>query len=168
MSAANGDEEDGGIAGVAPDAQIFAMQVYDANSNLGGLSDDIICAIEDAVKLGADVINLSLGSDNGFYETDRYIQAAVNAARDKGAFVSVQLPETPAPLPPQPGPHRDLEQLEPERYRHGRRPCHRQRCGSRSLGQQPQRPGKQSAGYCGRRPGGGDGLHQAGKRGLSD
>ena len=89
ISAANGDEEDGGIAGVAPDAQIFAMQVYDANSNLGGLSDDIICAIEDAVKLGADVINLSLGSDNGFYETDRYIQAAVNAARDKGAFVSV-------------------------------------------------------------------------------
>ena len=74
---------------MAPDAQIFAMQVYDANSNLGGLSDDIICAIEDAVKLGADVINLSLGSDNGFYETDRYIQAAVNAARDKGAFVSV-------------------------------------------------------------------------------
>ncbi len=89
ISAANGDEEDGGIAGVAPDAQIFAMQVYDANSDLGGLSDDIICAIEDAVKLGADVINLSLGTDSGFYENDRYIQAAVNAARDKGSFVSV-------------------------------------------------------------------------------
>ena len=99
---------------MAPDAQIFAMQVYDANSNLGGLSDDIICAIEDAVKLGADVINLSLGSDNGFYETDRYIQAAVNAARDKGRLCQRCCRKLRHLFHPRPGPHRDLEQLEPE------------------------------------------------------
>ena len=77
------------IAGVAPDAQIFAMQVYDPYTGSGGFGDDIICAIEDAVKLGADVVNMSLGSDSGFYGTDRYIERAINAAKEAGVFVSV-------------------------------------------------------------------------------
>lgn len=88
IAAANGDETQSRVSGVAPDAQIFAMQVYDSETGSGGFSDDIICAIEDSVKLGADVINLSLGTDGGFYEDDRYIANAVNAARDQGVFVS--------------------------------------------------------------------------------
>lgn len=89
IAAANGDEEKSHVAGVAPDAQILAMQVWDAVSGVGGFSDDIICAIEDAVKLGADVINMSLGTDCGFYGRDRYIARAVDAAEAEGVFVSV-------------------------------------------------------------------------------
>lgn len=88
ISAATGDEEKGHISGVAPDAQIFAMQVYDSETASGGYTDDIICAIEDAVKLDADIINMSLGQDNGFFQSDRYMNAAVNRAAAEGVFVS--------------------------------------------------------------------------------
>lgn len=89
IAAANGDEASGGIAGVAPDAQILAMQVYEGYTGEGGYSDDIICAIEDAVKLGADVINMSLGIDAGFYGSDSYISRATDYAEEAGVFVSV-------------------------------------------------------------------------------
>ena len=47
--------------GMAPDAQIFAMKVFKAG---GGAADsDYTAAIEDAIILGADSINLSLGSN---------------------------------------------------------------------------------------------------------
>lgn len=89
IAAANGDEEKSHVAGVAPDAQILSMQVWDAVTGVGGYADDIIIAIEDAVKLGADVINMSLGTDYGFYGSDRYIARAVDAAEEAGVFVSV-------------------------------------------------------------------------------
>lgn len=86
IAAANGSEEERYISGVAPDAQVLAMQVYDAETGNGGFSDDIICAIEDSVKLGADIINMSLGQDCGFCEDDRYINRAVNRANEQGVF----------------------------------------------------------------------------------
>ncbi len=89
IAAANGSEEERYISGVAPDAQVLAMQVYDAETGNGGFSDDIICAIEDSVKLGADIINMSLGQDCGFYEDDRYINRAVNRANEQGVFVAI-------------------------------------------------------------------------------
>ncbi len=51
--------------GVAPAAQLLAMKVFPDG---GGQAGDavILRALEDAFVLGADVINLSLGSDNGF------------------------------------------------------------------------------------------------------
>lgn len=50
--------------GVAPDAQIVVMQVF---QDTGGASfDTIICALEDCVYLGVDAINMSLGSASGF------------------------------------------------------------------------------------------------------
>ena len=55
------------FSGVAPDAQILAMKVFDDYGASGqGTETAILCALEDAAILGADVINLSLGSDNGF------------------------------------------------------------------------------------------------------
>ena len=39
-------------------------------------TDDIIRAVEDAVKLGADIMNLSLGSTAGFYDDVAYLQSA--------------------------------------------------------------------------------------------
>lgn len=48
-----------GTEGVAPDAQIITMKVFGA---AGGAFDDDICAcLEDALVLGCDVANLSLG-----------------------------------------------------------------------------------------------------------
>ena len=62
--AANGDEENGGVKGVAPDAQIFALKVF-ASDGLGSSVDNIIRAVEDAVKLGADIITHGVPSQPG-------------------------------------------------------------------------------------------------------
>lgn len=69
------------VRGVAPEAQLLAMKVFsDSQSGAGGL--DIIAALEDSVKLGADVINMSLGSMGGFSDVeDAYTQAVQNAVK---------------------------------------------------------------------------------------
>lgn len=51
--------------GTAPDAQILALKVFGDNSG-GAASDSILAALNDAVLLGSDVINMSLGSSAGF------------------------------------------------------------------------------------------------------
>ena len=59
------------VQGVAPDAQIFTMKVFGAGG--GAYDSDYMAAIEDAVVLGADSINLSLGSGNpGFSRSTDY------------------------------------------------------------------------------------------------
>lgn len=50
--------------GIAPEAQVMFMRVF-ANDVMGSAESLFIKAIEDAVALGADVINLSLGTANG-------------------------------------------------------------------------------------------------------
>ena len=50
------------VQGVAPDAQLLVMKVFGKNG--GAYDSDYMAAIEDAVILGADSINLSLGSGN--------------------------------------------------------------------------------------------------------
>ena len=60
IAAANGGE----ILGVAPDAQVLFMKVFDG-FNHGG-EDAILAALEDAVTLGADCVNMSLGTPSGF------------------------------------------------------------------------------------------------------
>ncbi len=49
-----------GVIGQAPDAQIFVMKVFGAGG--GAYDSDYMVAIEDALLLGADSVNLSLGS----------------------------------------------------------------------------------------------------------
>lgn len=65
---AAGNSSNGGqFDGVAPDAQLILMKVFYDNGNFGGdmmLAD----AVNDAVALGADVINLSLGTSSGSSE----------------------------------------------------------------------------------------------------
>lgn len=55
----------GGYEGAAPRAQLLAMKIFDDKA---GQTDSAVyfAALEDAYLLGADVINLSLGSQNGF------------------------------------------------------------------------------------------------------
>ena len=50
------------VQGVAPDAQIVTMKVFGAGG--GAYDSDYMAAIEDAVVLGCDSVNLSLGSGN--------------------------------------------------------------------------------------------------------
>ena len=57
--------------GVAPNAQLMIMKIFGDNS--GSTSDDIILAgVDDSVKLGADSINMSLGSPAGFTDYNAY------------------------------------------------------------------------------------------------
>lgn len=48
------------VAGAAPDAQLIIMKVFGADG--GAYDSDIMAGIEDAILLGADSVNLSLGS----------------------------------------------------------------------------------------------------------
>ena len=52
------------VVGMAPDAQVLVLKVFGAAG--GAYTDDIVAAVEDAMTLGADVVNLSLGSAAGF------------------------------------------------------------------------------------------------------
>ena len=58
---ANGDR----VSGVAPDVQLAIMKVF-ADEAAGARDSDILAALDDAVKLGVDAINMSLGTDAGF------------------------------------------------------------------------------------------------------
>ena len=66
---AKNDEGQVLFSGVAPDAQLMMMKVF---SDVGGGATDssILKALEDTMVLGADIVNLSLGSDNGFSQDD--------------------------------------------------------------------------------------------------
>ncbi|MDN5688309.1 MAG: S8 family serine peptidase, partial [Brachybacterium sp.] len=93
IAAANGSEGDepgdfletGRIDGVAPNAQLLAMKVF-SNSGGGASDSDIVAAIEDSVKLDADVINLSLGSPNGQKNASDATSMAIQSARDAGVI----------------------------------------------------------------------------------
>ena len=60
--------DDGAVefSGAAPDAQILAMKIFSSGMSSGTSSDIYFAALEDAYRLGADVINMSLGAPNGF------------------------------------------------------------------------------------------------------
>ena len=84
---AAGNGGDTGITGVAPNAQILGLQVFGMGNS--AFTDDIIRAVEDAVKLGADIMNLSLGSTAGFYDDVAYLQSALQSATDDGVLCCV-------------------------------------------------------------------------------
>lgn len=87
IAAGNEVEDNNGsdISGIAPDAQIIFMKVfaYDDVSGNNTVQDDVAAAaIEDAVKLGATVINMSFGASTGFSDNDVYsrvFESAENA-----------------------------------------------------------------------------------------
>ncbi|MDT8718914.1 S8 family serine peptidase [Clostridium sp. 19966] len=92
--AANGNSKDidsfNAVQGVAPEAQLLAMKVFTNNSQTNlAFSDDIIAAIEESVIMGADVINMSLGSDAGFTDENDPEQKAIKKAVDNGVAVVV-------------------------------------------------------------------------------
>ncbi|MBS6477756.1 MAG: S8 family serine peptidase, partial [Firmicutes bacterium] len=62
------------FTGVAPNAQLAIFKVFTDNEEEDGLGGaetvNILCALEDCVKLKVDVINMSLGSSAGFSTAD--------------------------------------------------------------------------------------------------
>ncbi|WP_074390467.1 S8 family serine peptidase [Streptococcus suis] len=75
--------------GVAPEAQVMFMRVFsDLKATTGAAL--YAKAIEDAVKLGADSINLSLGGANGsVVNMNENVTAAIEAARRAGVSVVI-------------------------------------------------------------------------------
>ena len=79
------DESD--VVGVAPDAQLYIMKVYGADH--GGYSEDIMAALEDALMLGADVVNMSLGTNSGFTTSTDEVNAIYNRVAQTNTVLCV-------------------------------------------------------------------------------
>jgi subtilisin len=77
--AANG--QNGGYAGVAPQAKLYAVKVLDKDGN--GNYSDVISGIEWAMNHGIKIANMSLGADEG----SDPLHAAVQAALAKGMII---------------------------------------------------------------------------------
>ncbi|RHW41985.1 S8/S53 family peptidase [Neobacillus notoginsengisoli] len=87
---ANGNPEQGGIKGVAPEAQLLAMKVFSNDPNYSSTFSDVyVVAIDEAIKLGADVLNMSLGSVASFYTPEDPANLAITRAVDNGIVCSV-------------------------------------------------------------------------------
>ena len=87
---ANGNEDEGGLKGVAPESQILGMKVFSNDVNFPSTFSDIyLAAIDDAVKLGADVLNMSLGSTSSFYDADSAEDKAITNAVNNGIVSAV-------------------------------------------------------------------------------
>ncbi len=66
-----GDASEGRFDGAAPEAQLLLMKVMSDKNQIGQQEDEaVFAAVEDAIALGADVINLSLGDPGTFYLGD--------------------------------------------------------------------------------------------------
>lgn len=86
MTASDGEAFENGekFLGVAPNAQLMIGKVFsdkDDGTDSGAETDDLLAALSDCVAVGADVINMSLGSSCGFSREED--NSAVNAVYDK-------------------------------------------------------------------------------------
>lgn len=82
--------EEVGVSGVAPDAQLLAMKVFGAAG--GAYDSDYMAAVEDAVLLGCDTINMSLGASwPGFSHsyTYQWYDQAVETLAETGVVLCV-------------------------------------------------------------------------------
>ena len=84
-------DENGNVtfAGQAPEAQLAIFKVFSDSSN-GASTDTILAALNDAILLGVDVINMSLGSSGGFgAEADgSVINTYYNAVKASGILLN--------------------------------------------------------------------------------
>ncbi len=69
------------ICGIAPDAQIIPMKVFQDG---GASMDTVMLALEDAVLLGVDCVNLSLGMTAGFTEADPIMSKVLERCQEAG------------------------------------------------------------------------------------
>ena len=76
------------IQGIAPDTQLVLMKVF-PDLDDGGKTEDILAALEDAVRLNVDAINMSLGSSCGF--TREVDEVKINEVYDAIAESGISL-----------------------------------------------------------------------------
>ena len=78
-----------GVVGIAPDAQLLTMKVFGKGG--GAYTDDYMAAIEDAILLKCDVVNLSLGSSAAGYSSDSetYINQVFDKLQGTSTVVSI-------------------------------------------------------------------------------
>ncbi|UEB34121.1 cell wall-binding repeat-containing protein [Finegoldia magna] len=91
--AANGDAENEGVKGVAPNAQLLAMKVFSNDALVSTVYEEVwLKAIDDSVKLGADVLNMSLGMGSGYSrEGVSPTNEAFNKAKAAGVVCAVAM-----------------------------------------------------------------------------
>lgn len=84
------ETEDGEVkfSGIAPDAQLLFFKVF-GDDGLMTSSTPLLAALNDVAYLGADVVNLSLGSDNGFEYDDTAEPIFFDMLREFGVVASV-------------------------------------------------------------------------------
>lgn len=84
------ESEEGAVTftGIAPNAQLLIMKVF--GSERSGQWSDILAALEDSLTLGADVINMSLGSSAGFSYVGSYpgTEEVINRIMDAGIILA--------------------------------------------------------------------------------
>src|SRR3989338_656794 len=79
--AADGGSDGVGIYGVAPEADLLVLKVCSVSGAC--LADDVAAGVDSAVEEGANIINLSLGSDR----SSDLVKQAVQRAVDSGVLV---------------------------------------------------------------------------------
>lgn len=76
------------LQGVAPDAQLFAMKIFGKKG--GAYEADYMAAIEDAIILGADVVNISIGTTAvGFNAFSSEYQSIIDGLQKSEVYVSI-------------------------------------------------------------------------------
>ena len=75
------------VVGVAPNAQLMVMKVFGANG--GAYTEDWVAGMEDAMMLGADVINMSLGSDSGFTTDVDWVDEVFDRVAETGTVLCI-------------------------------------------------------------------------------
>lgn len=86
------NDKEKNLYGVAPNAQILALKVFSDDLQYPTTFTDIwLKAMDDAISLGADVVNMSLGSSAGFsIEGEKYPETEMfEKARRAGVVVTV-------------------------------------------------------------------------------
>lgn len=77
--------------GVATEAQLAIFKVFSDMGEKGAQTEDMVAALNDAVLLGVDVINMSLGSDAGYSRStdDESVNEIYDKIRDAGISLIV-------------------------------------------------------------------------------
>lgn len=90
-------EPENGVMGVAKNAQLLVMKVF--GSGGGAYTDDYMAALEDAVRLGADAVNMSLGEvyageSYEYAKTEQYVNEIFDRLSNTDIVVSVSAGNT--------------------------------------------------------------------------
>lgn len=75
------------MAGNAPDAQVLVMKVFGTGG--GAYTDDYMAAIEDAIILGCDTVNLSLGSSTAGMAYSEELSGMLESLSNSGTVVTI-------------------------------------------------------------------------------